>query len=1440
MITVGDLQFVIGAQFDSLVKAQQAVTDVKESLRAATKANATFSNVSKQVESAVLRQVKVMQGARESYLQAKQKLDQLKKSGADTTKINLLLDRSFGRLRSQMASGIKTQTKINTEFDLFNRTLKTVNRGVNELTKESKSSSAATTDFSSKMTDLSKSIQVALGPLSGVASRLTALTSLANRNTFAIAGLVGGLIAFGAAASGAVRRGIAYERQMNILNNITHSFGKNIGFTSDQLNEMARKLGRDTLASAGGARQAIIALSTASGLSGENFRAALKAAQDLAATGFGDLESSARRLAQTFEAPAEGAERLRRIGVVFTDQQKAILEALDATGRKAESTAIIIGAINEKVGGNAEREAQSAAGAWDTLIEDVNKAAEKSIQKGGVLDRMAEGINKITDAFMDLTESGNLLKNFGSLIGVTFSGVIDAAAFLIRHLEEIAVAVAVLATGSAIKTMIANVEKIIGLFKRLRTVLTGTAIAGALASWPLLLAASLAITVGLLAKANLLERTWVAIKETIKQIGINIKEIFKENAAVKFSKAVLSNSKAVLSNLPIVQLFDFIKEKAQDPELKQLAGDVQKGLDDIIEKEKQAGAAFIDAISGSRIGEGIKTAVTDATNAINESIENTAAAAAAAKKELDEVNNSVGGSFDAINQATLAFPAYTEAIEKTNLQIQSLALEEAGLTDETIKLGAATQGIDVAFRQTADGVEIVNKHLAEFNERAKALATLKSVDKLISKQLKGAAAIEQIRKEAAAKRTELLGDTSIAEGLNKELQTDKLVKGMQAINNEEKKRIDLIKKPLRDAQEMVDKLDKQAESLGKSERELFIMNQLLKVNQEEILGLENGTEKLAEVMERIRQSAGALFDQKEAMRQMKAGMQEIASLFERSFDRIGKTITEMFLRGEEGAISFGNVMRSIGSEMLQLFAQLAFINPIKNAFVGGFGGTLSPTFGSLATAVAASGGAAGGAAGAGGGAGGGGGGILGTAGSIGGLLSGISRGLSTGGVGNFAASLAARAGLGNDAQMHVSNAFSSLGFGALGSLAANLFGLGGSGGVSGLVGGSLGTLIGSAAIPIPGLGGALGGFLGSIVGGLFGGGIERQTGGGQIETATGRVLAKGSKGATPEEAIKFGQGIQKVLAEFADITGATLSGGGFGVRTIANAGEVGEPRASILFDRTFLNFNSIEEALQKGILELIRNPRGRFLQDIPKEFADAVKNAGTTEELLKMAKEIANVTKEVKSLGNELLNITPFGQQIIEVTEDFRQLRNNAHLLGVSLNEVNKAEGFFLRNIELDIVGAINSVAQNARSILGLDALTGFREQTTFGGLSPLAPVPKFEAVKDTFNEIAQAALAGDQAAIARLPSIAGEALNIGRDVFASGPDFASFFDLVTSTVDRVIGNQQALAAESGIDLDFTIRETTELQLAAMKEMQNQLSQDLRNIRIELQRNRNR
>jgi len=74
---------------------------------------------------------------------------------------------------------------------------------------------------------------------------------------------------------------------------------------------------------------------------------------------------------------------------------------------------------------------------------------------------------------------------------------------------------------------------------------------------------------------------------------------------------------------------------------------------------------------------------------------------------------------------------------------------------------------------------------------------------------------------------------------------------------------------------------------------------------------------------------------------------ELSQFGERSFDRIGASITEAFAKGEDAMVSFKSIGRAILSEIAQEFMKLAILNPLKNAIFGGNAATLSSVGGLL-------------------------------------------------------------------------------------------------------------------------------------------------------------------------------------------------------------------------------------------------------------------------------------------------------------------------------------------------------------------------------------------------------------------------------------------------------------------------------------------------------------
>ena len=75
---------------------------------------------------------------------------------------------------------------------------------------------------------------------------------------------------------------------------------------------------------------------------------------DLAAKGFGTMDSAAVLLGKALENPTKGVSALSRVGVELTESQKAQVKALQEAGDMAGAQEIIFKALETQVGGTAE------------------------------------------------------------------------------------------------------------------------------------------------------------------------------------------------------------------------------------------------------------------------------------------------------------------------------------------------------------------------------------------------------------------------------------------------------------------------------------------------------------------------------------------------------------------------------------------------------------------------------------------------------------------------------------------------------------------------------------------------------------------------------------------------------------------------------------------------------------------------------------------------------------------------------------------------------------------------------------------------------------------------------------------------------------------------------------------------------------------------------
>lgn len=92
------------------------------------------------------------------------------------------------------------------------------------------------------------------------------------------------------------------------------------------------------------------------------FDQATQAAADMAARMGGDASSKAIILGKALNDPVQGITALTRVGVSFTDQQKAQIAAMQKSGDTIGAQKIILGELNKEFGGSAKAAGESLPG----------------------------------------------------------------------------------------------------------------------------------------------------------------------------------------------------------------------------------------------------------------------------------------------------------------------------------------------------------------------------------------------------------------------------------------------------------------------------------------------------------------------------------------------------------------------------------------------------------------------------------------------------------------------------------------------------------------------------------------------------------------------------------------------------------------------------------------------------------------------------------------------------------------------------------------------------------------------------------------------------------------------------------------------------------------------------------------------------------------------
>ena len=207
---------------------------------------------------------------------------------------------------------------------------------------------------------------------------------------------------------------------------VVKSTGMAAGLTAQQMADMANAMSASSGTSIF-ADDAILGaqnvLATFTQIQGTNFGDATQSILDISQAMGTDLQSSALQVGKALNDPIAGIGALSRVGVSFTDSQKAMIEALVETGDVAGAQQIILAELNKEFGG-------SAAAAVDTYA---GQQAMLAAQFADIQQTLGEALLPVLVRFGSYASEvlvpivGDLVTQFSNFISsVDWPGIISA------------------------------------------------------------------------------------------------------------------------------------------------------------------------------------------------------------------------------------------------------------------------------------------------------------------------------------------------------------------------------------------------------------------------------------------------------------------------------------------------------------------------------------------------------------------------------------------------------------------------------------------------------------------------------------------------------------------------------------------------------------------------------------------------------------------------------------------------------------------------------------------------------------------------------------------------------------------------------------------------------------------------------------------------------
>jgi hypothetical protein len=250
--------------------------------------------------------------------------------------------------------------------------------------------------------DVTQASEGADRALAGVSGKLIELAKAVG-GAYVIGQLVGHLRA---AAEEAIKAEVSQARLAAVI----QATGKTAGFTADELADFATQLQETTGISDEAIKDAMAVLATFRSVSGPTFLEATQLAADMAAVFGTDLRSAAVMLGKALEDPVQGIMALRRAGITFSEDQKALIASFVEAGDTAKAQGVVLEALRTQVGGAAKAVEDASLGlhrmkeALGDAKEGIGELVLNAVRASGVIQALTKAFSTLAEGLYMLAK----------------------------------------------------------------------------------------------------------------------------------------------------------------------------------------------------------------------------------------------------------------------------------------------------------------------------------------------------------------------------------------------------------------------------------------------------------------------------------------------------------------------------------------------------------------------------------------------------------------------------------------------------------------------------------------------------------------------------------------------------------------------------------------------------------------------------------------------------------------------------------------------------------------------------------------------------------------------------------------------------------------------------------------------------------------------------